>query len=406
MDIKFNKIEEAIEDIANGKIIVVVDDEDRENEGDLIMAAQLVTPESINFMITHGKGLVCLPMNADVAKRLELDQMVEKNSEVMKTAFTVSIDGSRDHGVTTGISAKDRAKTIQLAISSTSTPKDIVKPGHIFPLLAKDGGVLKRAGHTEAAVDLAKMAGLSEAGVICEIIKENGEMARIPDLMTFCKKHDLKIVTIADLIKYKMHNDSFVKKVTQAKLPLKQGIFNIVGFQDSLSGQEHLALTFGDFKKQDSVLVRVHSECLTGDTLGSLRCDCGPQLQSALDLIAKEGSGIILYMRQEGRGIGLLNKLKAYALQDKGKDTVEANEDLGFEADLRDYGVGAQMLANLGVSSIKLITNNPRKVVGLEGYGINITKRVPLIIKSNQYNELYLRTKEKKLGHFLVKEDK
>lgn len=397
----FSTIEEALEDIVNGKMIVVVDDENRENEGDIVMAAQLVTPEAVNFMITHGKGLVCLPINEQIATKLELKEMVKDNSEAMRTAFTVSIDGHEKYDISTGISPKDRAKTIQLTINPKSSKNDLVTPGHIFPLLAQKGGVLKRAGHTEAAVDLAKMANLIEAGVICEIIKENGEMARVPDLITFAKKHNLKIITIANLIKYRVAKDQFVRKEVITDLPTKQGVFKAIGYLDTISGKEHVALVKGDVRNKEDVLVRIHSECLTGDVFRSARCDCGDQLAYALDLIAKEGCGVVLYLRQEGRGIGLINKLKAYDLQDKGRDTVEANLELGFEADLRDYGVGAQILHDLELSSIRIITNNPQKMIALEGYGLQIRKRVSIKIKPNKHNHYYLKTKQDKLGHIL-----
>ncbi len=404
MDFKFNTIDEAIQDIATGKMVVVIDDESRENEGDLVMSAQMITPEAVNFMITYGKGLVCFPMSEAIAKQLQLDLMVECNTESMKTAFTVSVDANASYGVTTGISPKDRAKTIQVAINPASQPSDLVRPGHIFPLVSQQGGVLKRAGHTEAAVDLSRAAGLVEAGVICEIIKDDGDMSRTPDLKKFCVKHGLKIITIADLIAYQLKKNPFVIQKAKAKLPLQQGAFEIVGFEDTLRHHEHVALVFGDYLNQKHVLVRIHSECLTGDTLGSLRCDCGPQLEAAIDLIAKNGSGILVYMRQEGRGIGLINKLRAYELQDQGKDTVEANIDLGFAPDLRDYGVGAQILHLLGVQHINILTNNPKKVVGLEGYGITIHERIPLVIQSNPHNRKYLATKSTKMGHYINKE--
>ncbi|AFS79592.1 Riboflavin biosynthesis protein RibBA [Gottschalkia acidurici 9a] len=400
----FNTIEEAIEDIKNGKIVVVVDDENRENEGDLLMAAEKVTSEAINFMAKHGRGLICMPIIKERLDELNINQMVSKNTDSHHTAFTVSIDAI---DTTTGISAHERSHTILKVLDSSSTSSDFNKPGHIFPLEAKDGGVLRRPGHTEAAVDLARLAGLYPAGVICEIMNEDGSMARIPDLMTYVKDHNLKIITIADLIAFRRKTELLVKKVSECNLPTKHGDFKMVGYENILNGEHHIALVKGNISSDSPVLVRVHSECLTGDAFGSLRCDCGEQLDEAMKKIESEESGVLLYMRQEGRGIGLINKIKAYNLQDSGMDTVEANLALGFPDDMRDYGIGAQILSDLGIKKIKLMTNNPKKLSGLSGYGIEIVDRVPIQMNHNEKNKHYLETKKEKLGHILnFKEEK
>lgn len=401
---QFDPIEAALADLKAGRCIVVVDDEHRENEGDLICAAQFATPDMINFMAVYARGLICLALTGERLDQLDLPLMVTKNTDANQTAFTVSIDASPQMGVSTGISADDRARTIQVAINPATRPEDLRRPGHIFPLRAKEGGVLKRAGHTEAAVDLSRLAGLYPGGVICEIQNPDGSMARLPELVEYAKTHELKLITIADLISYRLKHDRFVYRETVAKLPTQFGYFQIYAYRNTLDNTEHIALVKGEPEqfKDRPVMVRVHSECLTGDSFGSMRCDCRMQLQTAMKMIDYAGAGVIVYLRQEGRGIGLINKIKAYSLQDIGLDTVEANERLGFAPDLRDYGMGAQMLNDLGVRQIRLITNNPRKIAGLKGYGIEIVDRVPLIIEATDYNTVYLATKAQKLGHLLL----
>ncbi len=396
---KVNSIEEAIQDIRDGKMVILVDDEDRENEGDLTMAADKVTPEAINFMAKYGRGLICLSLTPERVRELNLPMMSEVNTSSFGTAFTVSIEAAK--GVTTGISAADRAVTILAAIDPKSTPSDLARPGHIFPLKAKGGGVLQRAGQTEGSVDLARLAGLYPSGIICEIMNDDGTMARMPDLIKFAGQHGLKIVTIKSLIEYRMKNESLVRRVAEAKLPTRFGDFRAIAFENMVDDNTHVALIKGDVTHVDDVLVRVHSECLTGDVFGSVRCDCGEQLYKAMEIVEEEGRGVILYMRQEGRGIGLANKFKAYELQDAGYDTVEANEKLGFKPDLRDYGIGAQILVNLGLKRIKLLTNNPRKIVGLEGYGLKVKKRIAIEGDPCKGNRRYLSTKKEKLGHML-----
>jgi len=396
-----SRIEKALEDIRQGKMIILIDDEDRENEGDLTMAAEKVTPEAINFMARYGRGLICLSLTEERLNELRLPMMVSENTSRFQTAFTVSVDARK--GVTTGISAADRATTILTAIDDQFQPDDLVSPGHIFPLRARKGGVLVRTGQTEGSVDLARLAGLKAAAVICEIMNDDGTMARMPDLQIVAEKHNLKIVTIADLIKYRLSKESLVRRIATAKLPTKYGgLFTAIAYENDIDLFHHIALLKGEIGPDDKVLVRVHSQCLTGDVFGSKRCDCEEQLHNAMAMVEKEGKGVIVYMRQEGRGIGLANKLKAYCLQDMGKDTVEANEALGFKADMRDYGIGAQILVDLGLHKIRLLTNNPRKIKGLEGYGIEVVERVPIETKPSQENIEYLKAKAKKMGHLLT----
>jgi len=395
----FSSIEEAIADIAAGKMVVVCDDEGRENEGDLVMAAEFVTPDAVNFMATHGRGLICLTLTPERCDQLELNLMAAKNESAHETAFTVSIEARE--GVTTGISAHDRAQTIKVASDPNTGPDSLVQPGHVFPLKAKPGGVLERSGHTEASVDLARLAGANPAGIICEIMNDDGSMARVPDLVPYCKEHNLKMITVAELIAYRRRNEMLVERVVTTQLPTAFGNFEVVGYRSYVDGKHHVALVKGDVSGDEDVLIRVHSECLTGDVFHSLRCDCGEQLEAALAMIEEEGKGVLLYLSQEGRGIGLLNKLKAYKLQEEGFDTVAANEKLGLPADLRDYGIGAQILKDLGLTSIRILTNNPKKIVSLEGYGLSVSDQVPIEQSPNPHNLEYLRTKKERMGHVL-----
>jgi 3,4-dihydroxy 2-butanone 4-phosphate synthase/GTP cyclohydrolase II len=395
----FSTIEEALEDIANGKMVVVCDAEDRENEGDLTLAAQFATPEAINFMAKEGRGLICLTLTPERCDELGLDLMAAKNESPFETAFTVSIEARE--GVTTGISAHDRAHTIQVAIDPASGPRDVVQPGHIFPLKAKPGGVLERTGQTEAAVDLARLAGLNPSGVICEVMNDDGTMARVPDLVRYCERHGLKMVTVADLISYRRRHDKLIERVVETRLPTDFGDFTAVGFRSLVDDKHHVAMVKGEVDGMEDVLVRVHSECLTGDVFHSQRCDCGQQLEDALRQIEEEGRGVLLYLAQEGRGIGLLNKLRAYKLQEEGLDTVDANLELGLPADLRDYGIGAQILVDLGLTSIRILTNNPKKIIGLEGYGLRVSEQLPIEHYPNEHNQDYMRTKRDRMGHLL-----
>jgi 3,4-dihydroxy 2-butanone 4-phosphate synthase/GTP cyclohydrolase II len=398
----FDSIEAAIEDIKNGKMIIVVDDEDRENEGDFVMAAEKISPEAVNFMSIHGRGLICAPLTEERSRELNLNLMVESNTAVLETNFTVSVDHNPSN--TTGISATDRSNTIKALVNPATKPTELGRPGHIFPLIAKDGGVLRRAGHTEAAVDLARLAGLHPSGVICEIMNDDGSMARTPELFELAKKHDLKFITIQDLIHYKRNKELFVQEESVVNMPTAHGDFKLHLFENKHNPSEHhLALVKGEIKEGEPTLIRVHSECLTGDVFGSARCDCGDQLDAAMQKINEEGSGVIIYLRQEGRGIGLSAKIKAYALQEKGLDTVEANEKLGFKPDLRDYGFGAQMIHLLGIKKLRLMTNNPKKIVGLKGYDLEVVERVPLEVEIKKHNEYYMKTKEEKMGHVFMK---
>ena len=396
---KFNSIDSALEEIKNGRCIIVVDNEDRENEGDLVSASELITPDMVNFMAKEGRGLICVTIDSKKARSLNLEPMERKNSSLYETNFTISVDASKN--TTTGISAFDRFETIRVIIDEKSKESDLARPGHIFPIVGKDGGVLRRAGHTEASMDLARLAGLKPSGVICEILADDGTMARGKTLFEFAKKHNLKIISIADLIRYIRKTEKLVKKVEEVNLPTKYGNFKLHLYEDIFDNNSHLALSLGDFSHEKSTLVRVHSECLTGDVFHSQRCDCGDQLETAMQMISNNKSGVIVYLKQEGRGIGLLHKIKAYRLQEGGLDTVEANEELGFSADLRDYGVGAQILKDLGITNITIMTNNPKKLVGLEGHGLNIVSRIPIKIKPNHNNKEYLKTKKSKLGHIL-----
>jgi 3,4-dihydroxy 2-butanone 4-phosphate synthase / GTP cyclohydrolase II len=399
----FATIEEALEDVRQGKFVVVVDAADRENEGDLTIAAQFATPEAVNFMATHGRGLICLCLTDERCDELALEQMTDRNETPFGTAFTVSIEARE--GVSTGISAQDRARTIQVAIDPSKGPEDLVQPGHVFPLRARVGGVLQRAGQTEAAVDLARLAGLNPAGVVCEVMKDDGTMARVPDLVEYCARHDLKMITVEDLIEYRRRTEKLVERMTSVRLPTAYGDFIAVAFREKLTGKHHVALVKGHVEGEEDVLVRVHSECLTGDVFHSLRCDCGEQLEQALARIGTEERGVLLYMAQEGRGIGLLNKLKAYELQENGMDTVEANLELGFPPDMREYGIGNQILADLGLSTIRILTNNPKKITGIEGFGLTVVEQVPIEISPNDENRHYLETKRSKLGHRLHHQD-
>ncbi|MEJ2540998.1 MAG: bifunctional 3,4-dihydroxy-2-butanone-4-phosphate synthase/GTP cyclohydrolase II [Gemmatimonadota bacterium] len=397
----FDPVEDALDDIRQGKMIIVADDEDRENEGDLVCAAQAVTPEIINFMARHGRGLICVTLTPEHAERLSLHPMTEVNTDPKGTAFTVSVDAAPRHGVTTGISAHDRARTIQVIADPDSVPEDLSRPGHIFPLRAKPGGVLRRVGQTEAGVDLARLAGFDPVGVICEILKDDGTMARRPELEVFAREHGLRFITVAQLVAYRLKKERLVRRIAEASLPTEYGGFRVVAFESLLDGREHVALVAGEVEGAEDVLVRMHSECLTGDVFGSQRCDCGDQLHQAMARVSEAGRGAIVYLRQEGRGIGLGNKIRAYHLQDQGQDTVEANESLGFKADLRDYGIGAQILLDLGIRSIRILTNNPKKIVGLDGYDLRVTGREPLTVEPGEHNEHYLATKKSKLGHIL-----